>query len=79
MKKKLQVLCITHAGHIPPEGATDESAKGQNWKMEHHVLTALAELGHTAELLGVHDELAPKLWLEVDETGAEARPAHAVL
>ncbi|MDF1566129.1 MAG: D-alanine--D-alanine ligase [Deltaproteobacteria bacterium] len=57
--KRRRILALCHREILPPEGATDELAIGQVWKMEHHVLSAVRELGHELEVLGIDDDLRP--------------------
>ena len=56
--RRLRVLVLMHEDLIPP---ADTSARSGDtivpWRTEHDILTALAELGHETQVLGVHDDL----------------------
>jgi len=57
---KLRVLVLVREGLIPPaslEGLTEEQI--DEFRMEHNVLTALEELGHTTKIIGVYADLTP--------------------
>lgn len=58
--KKLRVLVLVHADHVPPEsteGYTDEQIDA--WKAEFDVTVTLRGLGHEVVPLGVYDDLTP--------------------
>lgn len=58
--KKLRVLVLVHADHVPPEsteGYSDEQIDA--WKAEFDVTVTLRGLGHEVVPLGVYDDLAP--------------------
>ena len=56
--RKLRVLVLMHSDLVPP---SDRSARSGPalvpWRTEHDVLSALGELGHEAQPVGVHDDL----------------------
>jgi D-alanine-D-alanine ligase len=56
--RKLRVLVLMHEDLVPP---TDTSARSGPtivpWRTEHDILSALAELGHDSQVVGVHDDL----------------------
>ena len=58
--KKLRVLVLVHADHVPPEsteGYTDEQIDA--WKAEFDVTLTLRNLGHEVLPVGIYDDLAP--------------------
>jgi len=58
--RKSRILVLMHESLVPPdsiEGYSDEQM--QAWKTEYDVLVTLREMGHTAQPLGVSDELVP--------------------
>jgi len=58
MKKKLRVLLLCHEELVPPDtiaGKTDEEIA--DYRTEFDVLSALRDLGHEAEALGVGDDI----------------------
>lgn len=58
MTRPLKVLVLMHEDLVPPaEIPADHDDKIYEWRTEHDVLTALKELGHEAEPLGVLDDL----------------------
>jgi D-alanine-D-alanine ligase len=58
MKKKLNVLCLTHEDLVPPEDVTAGSSfHDQDWRTEQYVLSTLRKLGHEARMLGVRYDL----------------------
>jgi D-alanine-D-alanine ligase len=60
-RRKLRVVVLVHPELIPPAEVTLEGEELEKapWKTEHDVLRTLAELGHEAIPVGVHDELGP--------------------
>lgn len=60
MSRKLRILHLTHPDYLPPKTTTGYSEKEINvWKTDYDVCSALRELGHEVESLGVADELVP--------------------
>jgi D-alanine-D-alanine ligase len=56
--RKLRVLALMHEDLVPPQDTSERS--GPNivpWRTEHDVLSALRELGHEVQAIGVHDDL----------------------
>jgi D-alanine-D-alanine ligase len=60
VKKRLRVLVLVHQDLVPPDSIEGLSEKEiQPWKTEYHVVEALRELGHQAQVLGISDALLP--------------------
>jgi D-alanine-D-alanine ligase len=60
MKRKLRVLALVHPSLVPPD--TIEGLSEQQWyecKTEYDVVSALRELGHDVQALGLSDDLEP--------------------
>jgi len=58
--KRLRVLALVPAGSVPPDSLEDMSPKQiEDLKMEYDVLTALRQLRHDTQCLGVRDDLRP--------------------
>lgn len=60
MKRRLRVAVLMHPALVPPESLEGFSEKeSYEWKTEYDVVTALREIGHEVQPVGVADELAP--------------------
>lgn len=58
--KSLRILALVREGLVPPDSMPDQSGgKMPEWKMEFDVISALKDLGHNVETLGVFDDLSP--------------------
>jgi D-alanine-D-alanine ligase len=58
--RKLRVLVLMHEDLVPPQDTSERAGTTiVPWRTEHDVLTALRELGHEVEIIGVHDDLGP--------------------
>ncbi len=55
--KKARVLALVHDHLVPPEDTTGINILEADWKMEYDVIETLRELGHTVQVLGIHDDL----------------------
>lgn len=55
--RRLRVLVLMHEDLVPPVRPAGEHPRTAEWKTEHDVLTALAELGHDARPLGVRRDV----------------------
>jgi D-alanine-D-alanine ligase len=56
--RKLRVLVLMHEDLVPPGDRSARNGKAiVPWRTEHDVMTALAELGHEVEPVGVHADL----------------------
>ena len=58
--RKLRVLVLTHQDLVPPASLAGLDNRGvERIKKEFHVRTALEQLGHEIEVVGVSDDLLP--------------------
>jgi D-alanine-D-alanine ligase len=55
--KKLRVLALMSENLIPPEDPGGADLKAAEWKTEYDVVTALREMGHEVQALGVANDL----------------------
>lgn len=67
--KKLRVLTLMHEELMPPPDASSRDSFGADWETEHHVLTALAKLGHEVRPLGASTDVG-----KIREALEEQRP-----
>ena len=56
--KKVRVLALVHDHLVPPEDTTGIDVLEAEWKMEYDVIETLREMGHTVQVLGIHDDLS---------------------
>jgi D-alanine-D-alanine ligase len=56
--RRLRVLVLMHEELVPPEDTTGHDVATVDWKTEFDVTTALREVGHEVQPLGVGDELS---------------------
>jgi D-alanine-D-alanine ligase len=58
--KKLRVLVLVREGLVPPDSLEGHDEKDiAEWKCEFDVVSALRELGHEVQTIGVYDDLSP--------------------
>jgi D-alanine-D-alanine ligase len=55
--KKVPILALVHDHLVPPEDTSGTDVLEAEWKMEYDVIETLKEIGHSVEVLGVHDDL----------------------
>ena len=56
--KKIRILALVHDHLVPPEDTTGVDILEADWKMEYDVIETLREIGHTVQVLGIHDDLS---------------------
>ena len=55
--KRVRILALVHDHLVPPEDTTGIDILEAEWKMEYDVVETLREMGHTVQVLGIHDDL----------------------
>jgi D-alanine-D-alanine ligase len=60
MSRKLRVLLLCHEDLVPPDPSPDHDPDAiYEWQAEYCVASALRELGHEVQILGVSDDVQP--------------------
>ena len=57
--KTIRILALVHDHLVPPDDTTGIDILEAEWKMEYDVVETLREMGHTVQVLGIHDDLTP--------------------
>ena len=58
--KKLRVMMVVHYTLVPPDDLHDKNdPRMEKFRTEYDVKTALLNLGHEVQVVGVYDDLAP--------------------
>ena len=55
--KTIRILALVHDHLVPPDDTTGIDILEAEWKMEYDVVETLREMGHTVQVLGIHDDL----------------------
>ena len=58
--KKLRVMLVVHYTLVPPDDLQDKNdPRMEKFRTEYDVKTALLNIGHEVQVVGVYDDLAP--------------------
>ena len=58
--KKLRVMMVVHYTLVPPDDLQDKNdPRMEKFRTEYDVKTALLNIGHEVQVVGVYDDLAP--------------------